>query len=62
MHALVTGAGGFVGRHLVARLRADGWTVTALTRERVDLTDPATLERLTAFVHDVAQGTWRSGV
>ncbi|GAA4868769.1 NAD-dependent epimerase/dehydratase family protein [Actinomycetospora straminea] len=40
MHALVTGAGGFVGRHLVARLRADGWTVTALTRERVDLTDP----------------------
>jgi nucleoside-diphosphate-sugar epimerase len=40
MHALVTGAGGFVGRHLVARLHADGWTVTALTRDRVDLTDP----------------------
>ncbi|MDD7939481.1 NAD-dependent epimerase/dehydratase family protein [Actinomycetospora lutea] len=40
MHALVTGAGGFVGRHLVARLRADGWSVTALTRARVDLADP----------------------
>ncbi|MEJ2864750.1 NAD-dependent epimerase/dehydratase family protein [Actinomycetospora flava] len=40
MHALVTGAGGFVGRHLVARLRADGWSVTALTRDRVDLADP----------------------
>jgi UDP-glucose 4-epimerase len=39
--ALVTGAGGFVGRHLVSRLRADGWAVTALTRRTVDLADPA---------------------
>lgn len=39
MQALVTGAGGFVGRHLVARLRSDGWTVTALTRRHVDLAD-----------------------
>ncbi|WP_336031066.1 NAD-dependent epimerase/dehydratase family protein [Geodermatophilus sp. FMUSA9-8] len=38
--ALVTGAGGFVGRHLVARLRADGWHVTGLTRADVDLADP----------------------
>jgi UDP-glucose 4-epimerase len=38
--ALVTGAGGFVGRHLVARLRADGWAVTGLTRADVDLADP----------------------
>jgi nucleoside-diphosphate-sugar epimerase len=38
--ALVTGAGGFVGRHLVARLRADGWDVAALTRTDVDLADP----------------------
>jgi nucleoside-diphosphate-sugar epimerase len=38
--ALVTGAGGFVGRHLVARLRADGWDVTGLTRAEVDLSDP----------------------
>jgi nucleoside-diphosphate-sugar epimerase len=38
--ALVTGAGGFVGRHLVARLRVDGWDVAALTRADVDLADP----------------------
>ena len=41
MRALVTGAGGFVGRHLVARLQREGWHVTGLTRRDVDLTDPA---------------------
>jgi nucleoside-diphosphate-sugar epimerase len=41
VRALVTGAGGFVGRHLVARLRGDGWDVTGLTRRDVDLADPA---------------------
>ena len=40
MRALVTGAGGFVGRHLVDRLRTDGWDVVALTRAEVDLADP----------------------
>ena len=41
MRAVVTGAGGFVGRHLATRLHADGWDVVALTRSTVDLTDPA---------------------
>lgn len=31
--ALVTGATGFVGRHMVRRLVADGWTVDALVRD-----------------------------
>jgi nucleoside-diphosphate-sugar epimerase len=40
VRALVTGAGGFVGRHLVDRLRHDGWDVVGLTRADADLTDP----------------------
>ncbi len=32
MKALVTGAGGFVGAHLCARLAADGWDVVATVR------------------------------
>lgn len=49
--ALVLGAGGFVGRHLCARLRADGWDVVGTVRPGaaahgevgVDLADPAAL-------------------
>ena len=47
--ALVLGGGGFVGGHLCARLRADGWDVVATVRPGapggvpVDLADPAAL-------------------
>lgn len=51
--ALVLGAGGFVGRHLCARLRADGWDVVGTVRPGarsdgvggtpVDLADPTAL-------------------
>ncbi len=39
MRWLVTGAGGMLGRDLVARLTADGADVVALTRAELDVTD-----------------------
>jgi len=45
MDALVTGAGGFVGRHVAAALRAQGHTVRD---ERVELRDAAAVERAVA--------------
>ena len=65
--ALVTGAGGFVGRHLCARLAADGWDVVGTVRPgsplpdlpitplAADLTDPvSTTAAITAADPDVA--------
>ena len=50
MRALVTGAGGFVGRHLTAELQGQGWDVTAAGGPadstlalRIDLTDEDSL-------------------
>ena len=52
MRALVTGAAGFVGGHLVAHLVACGDEVVAVDRhDGPDLLDPAAL---TAFVADLA--------
>jgi len=65
---LVTGATGFIGRHLVGELCREGWEVVALTRRECrlpwpagprlrlvqgDLTDPATIERAVAQVDAV---------
>ncbi|MFA6279874.1 MAG: NAD(P)-dependent oxidoreductase [Bdellovibrionales bacterium] len=46
--ALVTGAGGFVGRALVARLKAEGRDVLALDRAAGEVEDAATWEALPA--------------
>ena len=44
--ALVTGAGGFVGRRLVEAFRAAGWTVAAAGRAQLDVTDAAAVRRV----------------
>jgi GDP-L-fucose synthase len=46
MRALVTGAGGFLGSHLVERLQADGHDVFAARRADYDLTRAEDTERL----------------
>jgi nucleoside-diphosphate-sugar epimerase len=45
--ALVTGATGFVGRHLCRRLVDDGWTVTALVRDPSSPRVPPGVEAVT---------------
>lgn len=47
MRALVTGAGGFVGGHLLPALEAAGYTVTATDRE-LDVSDAAVIEDFVA--------------
>lgn len=48
MHALVTGACGFVGRNLCAHLRVQGWTVTRCVREPTTDADAVHLPELDA--------------
>lgn len=57
MRALVTGAGGFVGAHLVARLVRDGWEVVATVRPGADPWRLAALgvaDRMTVVPVDLA--------
>lgn len=53
--ALITGATGFVGGHLIRRLAADGWTVRALVRPTSDTRalDAAGAERVPGDLADV---------
>ena len=50
--ALVTGASGFVGGHLVARLAAGGWSVTALARHAPTTALPASAVAALADIRD----------
>ncbi len=49
MHALITGAGGFVGGHLIPRLKAEGWRVTPYDLE-LDVLDRVAVQA--AFERD----------
>ena len=50
MRALVTGAGGMLGREAVAVLRARGHEVAGLAREELDVTDARAVEEAVAAV------------
>ena len=72
MRVVVTGAGGFVGRHLCSRLAASGHAVTGLARGDGDLGDPAldwrerlagadAVVHLAALAHERAEALERAG-
>jgi len=55
--ALVTGATGFVGKHLVRRLVRDGWQVSVLARTTSSIDTVSDIaEKVTAFRHDGSTG------
>jgi nucleoside-diphosphate-sugar epimerase len=53
MHVLVTGATGFVGRHLVADLLAQGHQVTALARDPAKAKTMPWIDRVKWMTHDL---------
>ena len=54
MKLLVLGAGGQIGRELVARGRARGWRVDGYTHATLDITEKNALDRAFASGHDAA--------
>src|SRR4051794_7518460 len=52
--ALVTGASGYVGGHVVPRLLEEGWTVRVLTRSRRSLDDRPWIDRVEVAEGDVS--------
>ena len=58
MRILVTGATGFVGRHVVARLLAEGHTVTAVARDPAKAAAMPWAGRAAFFAWDVHDGSW----
>lgn len=60
--AVVTGAAGGIGSAVVARLRADGFTVAGLDRGDGDLTDEAAVARLFAGLRTVGALVHCAGV
>jgi len=54
MRVAVTGSAGFIGAAVVARLRAEGHDVLALSRREWDITTPREPERVDAVVHCAA--------
>ena len=53
--ALVLGAGGFVGRHLCDRLRADGWDVVGTVRPQSGASAPWPRGTVAVDPHAVGQ-------
>lgn len=53
MHALVTGAGGFLGRYIVEQLVARGDRVRALSRQRYPVLEALGVESVQGYVQDL---------